>query len=89
MVRDGLNALEHNKRDVMPSGHTQIALMVLYLAYRYQKVLFYPFLFIIIGLIVSTVYLRYHYVIDRIVGAVIAAGCLPIALRLPAWWDRL
>jgi membrane-associated phospholipid phosphatase len=88
-VRDGLNALEHNKRDVMPSGHTQIALMVLYLAYRYQKVLFYPFLFIIIGLIVSTVYLRYHYVIDLIAGAVIAAGCLPIALRLPAWWDRL
>ncbi len=88
VVRDGLNALEHNKRDVMPSGHTQIALMVLYLAYRYERILFYPFFPLIVGLIVSTVYLRYHYVIDLIVGAVIAAGCLPIALRLYAWWDR-
>ena len=89
VVRDGLNALEQNKRDVMPSGHTQIALMVLYLAYRYERILFYPFFPLIVGLIVSTVYLRYHYVIDLVAGAVIAAGCLPIALRLHAWWDRL
>lgn len=89
VVRDGLNALEHNKRDVMPSGHTQIALMVLYLAYRYKSVLFYPFFPLIVGLIVSTIYLRYHYVIDLIAGAVIALGCLAIGLRLHARWDRL
>ena len=29
-VRDVLNALEHNKRDCMPSGHTQIVLIVSY-----------------------------------------------------------
>jgi len=40
-VTNTLNALEHNKRDCMPSGHTQIVLMVLYLAYRYQRLLFY------------------------------------------------
>jgi len=39
-VRDTLNALEHNKRDCMPSGHTQIVLMVLFLAYRHEKFLF-------------------------------------------------
>ncbi|MBS3921091.1 MAG: phosphatase PAP2 family protein [Deltaproteobacteria bacterium] len=55
VLREGLNGLEYNKRGVMPSGHTQIALMVLYLAYRYQKVLFYSFLFLIVALIVSTV----------------------------------
>jgi len=76
VVRDGLNALENNKRDVMPSGHTQIALMVLYLAYRYERILFYTFTPLVVGLIVSTVYLRYHYVIDLIAGAgaVIAVG---------------
>ncbi len=42
-VRDTLNALEHNQRDCMPSGHTQIVLMVLYLTYRYEKFLFYVF----------------------------------------------
>jgi len=88
VVRDGLNALGHNKRDVMPSGHTQIALMVLYLAYRYERTLFYSFFPLIIGLIVSTVYLRYHYVIDLIAGAVITTGCLALGFRIHAWWDR-
>jgi membrane-associated phospholipid phosphatase len=63
--------------------------MVLYLAYRYERSLFYPFFPLIVGPIVSTVYLKYHCVIDLIVGAVIAAGCLPIAPRLHAWWDKV
>lgn len=82
LVRDVLNAIEHNKRDCMPSGHTQIVLMVLYLTHRYKRFLFYIFLPIICGLILSTVYLRYHYVIDLFVGAACAAGCLIIAPRL-------
>jgi len=35
-VRDTLNFLEHNKRDCMPSGHTQIVLIVLFLAHCYE-----------------------------------------------------
>lgn len=85
-VRDVLNALEHNKRDCMPSGHTQIVLMILYLTYRYEKVLFYLFFPIVCGLILSTVYLRYHYVIDLFAGAAIAAGCLIAGLRLYRYW---
>jgi membrane-associated phospholipid phosphatase len=85
-VRDILNALEHNKRDCMPSGHTQIALIVLFLAYRYEKLLFCILFPVICGLILSTVYLRYHYVIDLFVGAILAAGCLVIGSRLYRWW---
>jgi membrane-associated phospholipid phosphatase len=87
-VRDGLNSIEHNKRDVMPSGHTQIALMVLYLAYRYEKVLFYVFLPVVSGLVLSTVYLRYHYVIDLIVGAALAFGCVIIGPRFYECWEE-
>ncbi|NWF91593.1 MAG: phosphatase PAP2 family protein [Syntrophaceae bacterium] len=87
-VRDVLNALEHNKRDCMPSGHTQIALMVLWLARRYERSLFYILLPIVSALILSTVYLRYHYVIDLFVGAGFAAGCLIIAPRLYRWWEK-
>ena len=87
-VRDVLNALEHNRRDCMPSGHTQIALMVLSLAHRYEKVLFYIFLPIICGLLLSTVYLRYHYVFDLIVGVIFAAGSMVIAPRLYRIWNR-
>jgi len=85
-VRDTLNALEHNKRDCMPSGHTQIVLMVLFLAYRHEKFLFYLFFPIICGLILSTVYLRYHYVIDLLVGGGLAIGCTMVGHRIYTWW---
>jgi membrane-associated phospholipid phosphatase len=86
LVRDLLNAIEHNKRDCMPSGHTQIALMVLFLARRYEKTIFYFFLPVVCGLILSTVYLRYHYVIDLIAGTALAIGCLLIAPSLYRMW---
>ncbi|OGP76524.1 MAG: hypothetical protein A2V86_04985 [Deltaproteobacteria bacterium RBG_16_49_23] len=88
LVRDLLNAIEHNKRDCMPSGHTQIALMVLFLAKRHEKTIFTIFFPIVCGLVLSTVYLRYHYVIDLIAGAVLAAGCILIAPGLYRWWKR-
>jgi membrane-associated phospholipid phosphatase len=85
-VRDILNAAEHNKRDCMPSGHTQLALMVLFLSYRYKRVLFCILLPIVCGLILSTVYLRYHYVIDLMVGTVLAIFCVIVAPRLYKKW---
>jgi membrane-associated phospholipid phosphatase len=87
-VRDILNAAEHNKRDCMPSGHTQIALMVLFLSYRFKRVLFYILLPIVCGLILSTVYLRYHYVIDLMVGTALAITCLIFAPRLYRKWTE-
>ena len=88
LVRDVLNTIEHNKRDCMPSGHTQIALMVLFLAHRYERFLYYVFLPLVCGLILSTVYLRYHYVIDLFVGAALAIGCLLVGPRLYRWWTN-
>jgi membrane-associated phospholipid phosphatase len=86
LVRDTLNAIEHNKRDCMPSGHTQIVLIVLYLTHRYERILFYIFFPIVCGLILSTVYLRYHYVIDLMVGASLAVGCIISGPRLYRGW---
>jgi membrane-associated phospholipid phosphatase len=86
-VRDTLNALEHNKRDCMPSGHTQIVLIVLYLARRYEKFLFYLFLPIVCALILSTIYLRYHYVIDLMVGMALAILCMIFGPLLHRWWS--
>ena len=85
-VREALNALEHNKRDCMPSGHTQMVLIVLYLAHRYEKFLLYLFFPIVCGLILSTIYLRYHYVIDLFVGIALAISCMIIAPRLYRSW---
>jgi membrane-associated phospholipid phosphatase len=85
-VRDGLNAIQHNIRDCMPSGHTQIALTVLYLAYRYERKVFYLFLPFVCGFVLSTIYLRYHYVIDLFAGTAIALCCMTIGPRLYRWW---
>jgi len=88
-IRDTLIALEHNKRDVMPSGHTQMFLMVLFLAYRYERILFYILLPIFCGMILSTIYLRYHYVIDILVGVGLAIVCLIFGPLLHRWWSNL
>ncbi len=67
-IQKFLNQLEGIKRDAFPSGHTAIPLVVLYLAYRFKRRLFWIFLPIVLVLIFSTVYCRYHYVVDIIGG---------------------
>jgi membrane-associated phospholipid phosphatase len=63
-----LNRLEGVKRDAFPSGHTAITLTVVYLAWRFEKRLFAVILPLALALIASTVYCRYHYVVDVIGG---------------------
>lgn len=70
-IQDFLNRLEGIKRDAFPSGHTGIALIVLYLSFLYEKKLFWIFTPIVIALIFSAVYGRYHYVVDIIAGIVL------------------
>jgi membrane-associated phospholipid phosphatase len=70
-IRDFLNKLEGIKRDAFPSGHTAVSLVVLYLAFRFEKRLFRIFLPIVLALIFSTVYCRYHYVVDVIAGVIL------------------
>lgn len=63
-----LNKLENIQRDAFPSGHTAITVLTLYYAKKFNKKYYYFMLPISILMIVSTVYLRYHYVIDVIAG---------------------
>ena len=77
-----LDALEGIQWDAFPSGHTAIAIIVLAMAARYQRRLFYPLLGITVSLMVSTIYLRYHYVIDVIAGVLLAVWCLGVTFWL-------
>lgn len=67
-----LNTLENIQRDAFPSGHTEITLLTMFFAAKYHRKYFYILLLIGSSLIFSTVYLRYHYVIDVIGGAAFA-----------------
>ena len=72
-IQELLNRLEGVKRDAFPSGHTGIALTVLYLAHRFERGLYRVLLPAVGALIFATVYCRYHYVVDVIGGVALAA----------------
>ncbi len=69
-------ALVNAQRDVFPSGHTMMTLITLVFAYRYKlRIRHYVFCAGVL-LIVATVYLRYHYFVDVLAGALLVLPCL-------------
>jgi len=88
LLQATLDTLEGVQRDAFPSGHTAIAIIVLVMAARYQPRLFYPLVVVVVSLITSTVYLRYHYVIDVIAGLLLAAWCLGVTFWLYREYDE-
>lgn len=85
-IKDTLNWLEGIKRDAFPSGHTAIAVLILYCAYRYEKRFFWICLPIVVALLFSTVYCRYHYVVDVIAGLVLTVLCVVVGNWYYDWW---
>jgi membrane-associated phospholipid phosphatase len=81
-VREMLDRAEGITRDCFPSGHTELTLLVLYYARMFHKKVFWWLLPIGTGIIVSTVYLRYHYLIDVVAGALVAIVLIAIAKPL-------
>jgi membrane-associated phospholipid phosphatase len=79
-IQETLNGFEKNKTDAFPSGHTAVSLMSLYYAWKErEKKLFAVFIPVVTGLIISTVYLRYHYVIDVIAGIALTGLTISLA----------
>ncbi len=85
-IDDTLNKMEQTKYDVFPSGHTMIAVVVLIVAFQRLRPAFWFLLPVATGLVISTIYCRYHYAIDVIAGIALAAVTVPIGDRL---YDRL
>lgn len=81
------NPADFAQRDVFPSGHTQLTLVVMFFVYRYR--LKTRHVITVVGLlgIISTVYLRYHYVIDVIAGACLMLFTIWSGPRLYKWWN--
>jgi membrane-associated phospholipid phosphatase len=77
-------ALATTQRDVFPSGHTMMTLVLMHLSGRYKARSRYVIYIIGTLLIIATVYQRYHYVIDLIGGAIFALVCIFTSQRLYA-----
>jgi membrane-associated phospholipid phosphatase len=75
-------ALACAQRDVFPSGHTMLTLMMMVYTFRERLKVRYAILGAGILLIFATVYLRYHYFVDLLAGALLALFCLYTASRV-------
>jgi membrane-associated phospholipid phosphatase len=83
-----LNPAQVVQRDVFPSGHTMITLIVMYLSVRLRSRSRYFFIPIGTLLIFSTVYLWYHYVIDLIGGLIFMVFSMWSGKLFFNWWRK-
>lgn len=82
------NPAEVVQRDVFPSGHTMITLIVMYLSVKLRSRSRYFFIPVGTLLIIATVYLWYHYVIDLIGGLVFAIVSMWSGKIFFNWWHK-
>jgi membrane-associated phospholipid phosphatase len=82
------NASEFVQRDVFPSGHTQLTMIVAYLSHQYK--LKTRWIITILGglLVVGTVYLRYHYVVDLLGGVLFFMITIWSGNKIQTWWEK-
>ncbi len=73
----------------LPSPHCAIGTVFWTMAYRYRRLLFWLLAPVIICLYISTVYGRYHYVSDSVVGIVTGLLVIASAPLLVRGWNRL
>ena len=84
-LREWMFSAELTKWDCFPSGHTAVAVAAMVYARRVGRGWLLGFAPVCLGIIASTVYLRYHYVVDVIAGAALAVIGLA---GLEAWHRR-
>jgi membrane-associated phospholipid phosphatase len=75
-------AIAGTQRDVFPSGHTMMMLVMMFFGIRYRLRIRHLLNITGVLLIVATVYQRYHYVIDLAAGAAFAILCVATAPAL-------
>ncbi len=82
------NAAELVQRDVFPSGHTQLTLIVVYLGHFYKLKTRWIMTVLAVLLILGTIYLRYHYVIDLVGGALFFVLTIWSGKKIQKWWGN-
>lgn len=82
------HVVEFAQRDAFPSGHTQLTLVILYIAFTNRMKSRWVLLVIGSLLIVSTVYLRYHYVVDVLAGVVFFVFTIWSGKKMDSWWRK-
>jgi membrane-associated phospholipid phosphatase len=77
-----------DSRAAFPSLHTAVTLVMLVCAWRHLRVWFFVALPFVVGLWVSTIYLRHHYAVDLLAGLLLAPVALYLSPRLDRFWAK-
>jgi len=75
-------------RDAFPSGHTQLTMVAMYIAFATgTKIRWWLF---VVGslLIISTVYMRYHYAVDVLAGMLFFLFTIWSGRKIDHWWNK-
>lgn len=80
-----LDRAELHRWDCFPSGHAMLSVTALLLARRWDRWLYVALLPLVLLLVLSTMCLRYHYLVDVLAGLLLA----PIALGIGGWLARV
>lgn len=74
VMRTTLDRLESVHYDCFPSGHGELTIIAWWSSRQISKRLSRVYLAYTLSIIFATVYLRYHYTVDLVAGALLAAG---------------
>jgi membrane-associated phospholipid phosphatase len=85
-MQSALDRLESAHYDCFPSGHTELTILAWWGSRMVSNRLFKVYFAYTPLIIFATVYLRYHYSIDVLAGAVLAAGLI---LSAPVFYQKL
>jgi membrane-associated phospholipid phosphatase len=80
------NPLLHVHRDAFPSGHTQLTLTAIYIAFKNHTTIRWGLLFVGSLLIISTLYMRYHYAVDVFSGVIFFFITIWSGKKIHRWW---
>jgi membrane-associated phospholipid phosphatase len=75
-------AIAGTQRDVFPSGHTMMTLVLIYLSAKFRAKSRYFIYVTGVLLIIATVYQRYHYVVDILAGSIFMVLCVRTSPKL-------
>ena len=81
-----VDILPSDSRAAFPSLHAAVTLLSLLFAWKYVRPLFWIMLPFCTGLILSTIYLRHHYVVDLLAGFVLGIIMFVVGPQIDAWW---
>jgi membrane-associated phospholipid phosphatase len=85
---EAFSLLPTDSRAAFPSLHTAASTVALVYAWRFLRPWFYVLLPFVLGLWISTIYLRHHYFVDLVAGWALAPVAVWLAPRIDAWWAK-